>query len=79
MDQFVITSFALDMAEVCAGPGSCAAPVNGTEDTTCSAAKSRVSSQYDPIIITRRMLSIMGERELRLHSESKLCTALHSE
>ena len=23
-----------------------------------------------PIIITRRMLSIMGERELRLHSES---------
>ena len=28
---------------------------------------------------TRRMLSIMGERELRLHSESQLCTALHSE
>ena len=51
VDQFVITSFTLDMAEVCAGPGSCAAPVNGTGDTTCSAAKSRVSSQYDPIII----------------------------
>ena len=31
------------------------------------------------IIITRRNLSIVGERELRLHSDSHACTALHSE
>ena len=52
----MITSFTLDMAEVCAGSGSCAAPVNGTEDTTYTAAKSRVSSQHDPIIILMIML-----------------------
>ena len=31
------------------------------------------------IIITRRSLSIVGERELRPHSDSHACTALHSE
>ena len=29
--------------------------------------------------ITKRMLSIVGERELRLHSESHVATVLHNE